>query len=154
MTPTPPPMLMPTPPDVNAGIVSRAAAFVVDALLTVVGILILSVGFGLVHAVFTGRFDTVSRLSPGPVLASSPLVFGLYCVAGWSLTGRTVGKALLGLRVVDRSGARPSTVRSIVRALGYLISSILWLGFIWIAIDKKRDGFHDKIARTHVVYDR
>jgi len=138
----------------NAGIVSRAVAFVVDALLTVLGILICSVGFGLVDAVFTGSFNSERRISPGSVLVFSPVVFGLYCVLGWSLTGRTVGKALLGLRVVDRAGARPSVARSIVRALGYLVSSILWLGFIWIAVDTDREGFHDKIARTHVVYDR
>jgi len=138
----------------TAGIISRAAAFVVDALLTVLGMLICSVGWGLVHAVFTGTFDTGTRLAPAAVLAVSPLVFGLYCAIGWTLTGRTVGKALLGLRVVDRSGAHPSAMRSIVRALGYIVSSIFWVGFIWIAVDPKREGFHDKIARTRVVYDK
>lgn len=144
----------PDGPAATAGIISRAAAFVVDSLLTVLGILICSVGWGLVHAVFTGTFDTGTRLGPAAVLAFSPLVFGLYCVIGWSWAGLTVGKALMGLRVVDRAGARPSIARSIVRVLGYIVSSILWVGFIWIAIDRDREGFHDKIARTRVIYNK
>ena len=143
-----------TGPGRRAGFVSRTIAFCIDAMATVLIMLAGSVGFGLVLAVFNGDFNDAGRLSPGAVLSIAPLVFGLYCVVGWTLAGRTFGKALLGLRVVDRKGNHPSLTRSIVRVLGYIVSSILWIGFIWIAFDSGRDGFHDKIARTHVVYDQ
>jgi hypothetical protein len=36
--------------------------------------------------------------------------------------------------------------------VGYIISGLaLSLGFIWLAFDPKRQGWHDKIARTYVV---
>jgi uncharacterized RDD family membrane protein YckC len=137
-----------------AGIVSRGVAFIIDAALTVLAALGFAVCVGLLHAVFSGGFTgPVSILRPGPVFAAVPLLFGLYCVAGWALTGMTVGKAVFGLRVVDHRGTHPSILRSIVRLLGYLVSAICWLGFAWIAIDARHDGFHDKIARTHVIYN-
>jgi uncharacterized RDD family membrane protein YckC len=144
-------MTMPSP---HAGAVSRAAAFAIDALLTTIGTLLFALGVALIKAVFIGRFSADGSLAPAAVLAAAPVIFGLYSVTGWTLTGRTVGKAALGLRVVDRAGRRPSAGRSIVRALGYLVSSILWIGFAWIIVDRRHDGFHDKIARTHVVYDQ
>ena len=143
-----------TGPDRHAGIVSRGIAFGLDAVVTVLILFACSIGFSLVSAVFEGSVNNVGRLSPGSILALTPVVFGVYCVAGWSLAGRTFGKALLGLRVVDHAGGHPSVARSIVRVLGYIVSSIFWIGFAWIAIDSQRDGFHDKIARTHVVYDQ
>ena len=143
-----------TSPSPYAGAVSRAVAFVIDALLTTIGTLLFALGVALVKAVFTGRFSVDGSLSPAAFLAAAPVIFGLYCVAGWTLTGRTVGMAALGLRVIDYSGRRPTLGRAIVRVLGYLVSSILWIGFAWIIVDKRHDGFHDKIARTHVVYDK
>ena len=38
------------------------------------------------------------------------------------------------------------------QALAYLISAILFLGYLWILFDNRRQGFHDKIAGTFVVY--
>ncbi|TAL09221.1 MAG: RDD family protein, partial [Chloroflexota bacterium] len=42
--------------------------------------------------------------------------------------------------------------RSLLRYLGYLISWwILGIGFIWVAFDRKKQGWHDKIGGTVVV---
>lgn len=137
-----------------AGVLSRSAAFVIDAAF----IVLLGIGIAacaaVIHAVFSGGFTGTARfLRPAAVLAAVPLLFGLYCVAGWALAGRTLGKALFGLRVVDRRGGHPSLAASLLRLIGYLVSAIFWLGFAWIAVDRRHEGFHDKIARTHVVYD-
>lgn len=138
----------------SAGVVSRAAAFIIDAVLIVLIGLGIAAGAAVIHAVFSGGFTgTANFLRPAAVLAVVPLLFGLYCVAGWALAGRTLGKALFGLRVIDRRGGHPSLGRSILRLLGYLVSAIFWLGFAWIAVDRRHEGFHDKIARTHVIYD-
>ena len=61
---------------------------------------------------------------------------------------------LLGIRVVTVTGDPPGIGRSSIRAVGYWISAILMLGFAWIAVDERRQGFHDKLARTFVIYDR
>ena len=42
--------------------------------------------------------------------------------------------------------------QAILRYIGYIVSALaLSIGFIWIAIDKRRQGWHDKIARTYVI---
>jgi len=69
-------------------------------------------------------------------------------------TGRTPGKMLLGLQVVSANGAPISFGIAFLRAVGYLVSNLLFifpLGFIWAAFDKRKQGWHDKIADTVVI---
>jgi uncharacterized RDD family membrane protein YckC len=81
------------------------------------------------------------------------LISAAYFVFFWVLAGVTPGKGLMGLRVVTRDGRRLSLVRSMVRLFGYTLSTVMYgLGYLWIAIDNWREGWHDKIARTTVIY--
>ncbi len=69
-------------------------------------------------------------------------------------TGRTPGKMLLGLQVISVDGAPITYGIAFLRAVGYLVSSLLFtipVGFIWAAFDKKKQGWHDKIADTVVI---
>jgi len=72
----------------------------------------------------------------------------------WRYRGATPGKMAISARIVDaRTGQAPSTGRLVVRYFAYLASMLpLFLGFIWVAIDRRKQGFHDKIAGTVVVY--
>ncbi|EKF82833.1 hypothetical protein MCRH_1828 [Moraxella catarrhalis RH4] len=67
--------------------------------------------------------------------------------------GATPGKMLFGLQVRDaKTGQFISVPRALLRYFSYLISSvILCLGLIWVGFDKKKQGWHDKIAKTVVV---
>jgi uncharacterized RDD family membrane protein YckC len=73
----------------------------------------------------------------------------------WTKYLGTPGKMLLRLRVVDaKTGQAISVPKAIGRYLGYYVSAIpLLLGFIWIAFDRKKQGFHDKLAGTVVIRD-
>jgi uncharacterized RDD family membrane protein YckC len=67
-------------------------------------------------------------------------------------TGRTPGKMLLGLQVIGEDGTPIGFGAAFLRAVGYLVSGvILNLGFIWAAFDKRKQGWHDKIAGTVVI---
>ena len=67
-------------------------------------------------------------------------------------TGQTIGKKALGLKVVKTDGNNLSWGGAFLRRIGYKIGEIpLFLGQIWIAIDKEKQGWHDKIAHTYVV---
>src|SRR4030043_13601 len=67
-------------------------------------------------------------------------------------TGRTPGKMLLGLQVINDDGTPLSFGTAFLRAVGYLVSgAILNLGFIWAAFDKRKQSWHDKIAGTVVI---
>jgi uncharacterized RDD family membrane protein YckC len=59
----------------------------------------------------------------------------------------------MGLQVIPLKGGRMGFIRATLRYFGYIVSTIpLFFGFIWILFSRKRQGWHDKIARTCVVY--
>ncbi|MBK8048494.1 MAG: RDD family protein [Anaerolineales bacterium] len=91
------------------------------------------------------------------LLAGMTLIFGSvwsigYFAFSWTLTGQTLGMALLGVRVVSTSGSYITLWRAVLRYFSLYLSAILLLGYFWVLIDDRRQGFHDKIARTFVVY--
>jgi uncharacterized RDD family membrane protein YckC len=64
--------------------------------------------------------------------------------------GQTLGKQLLGIRVVSAGGGKISDVEAVVRYAGYYVNTfVLFLGWIWGAISGR--GFHDYLAGTKVV---
>jgi uncharacterized RDD family membrane protein YckC len=71
----------------------------------------------------------------------------------WFYRSATPGKMMLGMKIVDAdTGDKPGTGQFIVRYLGYYVSTIpLGLGLLWVAFDKRKQGWHDKIAGTVVV---
>jgi len=67
-------------------------------------------------------------------------------------TGQTLGKKLFGVRVLKTDGSPVGLGIAFLRWAGYLVSGIpFFLGFLWVIIDPKRQGWHDKIAGTIVV---
>jgi uncharacterized RDD family membrane protein YckC len=137
-----------------AGVVSRGSAFAIDALAAVV---VCTVGFQVTLAILA-TVNVTSFSAGGDAKAlgfvlAVPMFFALYCAGFWALVGRTPGMMLLGVRVVKANGDPPGVRRSIIRAFGYWVSAVLLLGFAWIALDRRSQGFHDKLAGTFVVYD-
>ncbi len=77
----------------------------------------------------------------------------LYYVFFWSLTGQTLGQRVMGLRVVRLNSRRMGIGVSLARWVGYqLCIFTLGIGFLWVLIDNRRMGWHDKLARTCVIY--
>ena len=71
----------------------------------------------------------------------------------WKYFQATPGKMVFKATIVDKiTGGKPSLGQLIIRYLGYIVSmGPIGFGFIWIAFDKKKQGFHDKLANTVVV---
>jgi uncharacterized RDD family membrane protein YckC len=66
-------------------------------------------------------------------------------------TGQTPGKRLLGLRVVQESGGSIGFGR-LPPWVGYIISALpMLMGFLWAGADRRKQGWHDKIAGTVVI---
>jgi len=65
----------------------------------------------------------------------------------------TPGKMALKLKIVDaKTGKKMTTGQAIGRYFAYLVSIIPFcLGFIWIGIDSRKQGWHDKLAGTVVI---
>ena len=77
----------------------------------------------------------------------------LAVIVFWRTRSATPGKMAIGARIVDaKTGATPSTLRLIVRYLGYYVSTApLCLGLIWVGFDRRKQGWHDKLAGTVVI---
>lgn len=133
----------------NAGFWRRAAAFGVDALwlfsLT-----------GVIAIFLTGEpWPAIRDVGFLATLAAliRELLPAAVCIIGWGRFGRTPGKLLLDLRVVNaRTGESPGYGRAFIRYIGYFVSALpLGLGFVWIVFDRQRRGLHDRIAGTRVI---
>jgi uncharacterized RDD family membrane protein YckC len=80
------------------------------------------------------------------------LVLAVYGAVMWKLRGTTVGGIVFDLHVVRVDGRPVDWETAIVRALGCFLSLfVVFLGFIWIALDDNHQAWHDKIAGTVVV---
>jgi uncharacterized RDD family membrane protein YckC len=80
------------------------------------------------------------------------LLYAVYCVALWALKGTTIGGIICGLKVVRLDERKLDWTVAIVRGLGGFLSLfVAGLGFLWVAFDKERQSWHDKIAGTVVV---
>lgn len=157
-----------------AGFVTRAVAIIIDILIVVVSVLLLTAAITLPLDFFLGiNLQTcsvttsvpsllrdwdwmreslciaVNAISVAIAILTGPIYFIFLATAG----GQTVGKYVLGVRVVRLDGKPMTYWDGVQRWFGYLASLIpLGLGFFWVIIDDRRQSFHDKIAGTCVVY--
>lgn len=71
----------------------------------------------------------------------------------WIYRSATPGKMMLNLTIVDaKTGNAPTKGQYIGRYLAYYVSAIpLFMGLIWVGLDKRKQGWHDKLAGTVVL---
>jgi uncharacterized RDD family membrane protein YckC len=127
----------------HAGFWVRVLAQLIDAaLLALVGGVVTELGMHP-HA--------LDPTTDGLGALLSLLYFSVFW--SWLGGGRTVGMRFLGLRVVGTDGQLIGYGAALIRWLGLVVSvSVLFLGVIWVAFDPQKQGWHDKLARTYVVY--
>jgi uncharacterized RDD family membrane protein YckC len=71
----------------------------------------------------------------------------------WFARGATPGKMAISAEIVDADSLQKPTQRQfVIRYLGYFVSSFgLLLGLVWVGIDGRKQGWHDKMASTVVI---
>ena len=137
-----------------AGFWIRVGAALIDSVLMLVIITPLLVKFyGWTY--FSGDSGSNAYVfvkGPSDFIISY-LIPAIISVAFWMTKQATPGKMLLKLKIVDAQTGSPLTLgQSIGRYLAYYVSIIPFcLGFIWVGIDSKKQGWHDKLAGTVVV---
>jgi uncharacterized RDD family membrane protein YckC len=128
-----------TYPMIFAGPMRRLYAFTID--------------FGLIMMVIY----SVAPLANGNMFseeaAAPDLIFFLgYFIIPTILWGRTPGKWVAGIVVVDSDGRTPGPAAIPREMIGKLVSLLaVGIGFLWLIPDEKHQGWHDKIAGTFVV---
>jgi uncharacterized RDD family membrane protein YckC len=135
-----------------AGAVTRLVAFAADVGaswgLFTLGAAAVTFSVQLV----TGHHFELSDYQIGSLVVLAVWEF-VYFSYQWTLGGRTIGMALLGIRVVRTDGsmigARHAVLRTLTLPLSFLI---LGLGFLGILTNRDRHALHDRLAGTGVVY--
>lgn len=135
-----------------AGSITRLVAFVIDALIVVILIGIITFIGSFLGDFLRVQNRTLRLLQFATIMISLGVNIGYY-VGLWQLAGMTIGKRIMGLIVVAEDGGRITFGKAIRRYVGYYISAILMLGYVWILLDPRRQGWHDKLAGTFVLYD-
>jgi uncharacterized RDD family membrane protein YckC len=138
-----------------AGAVTRLVAFAADVGASW-GIFTLSVAaitFAVKLVTGTSIDLTMGALSGLFVLLAFVVWEFVYFAYQWALSGKTIGMALLGIRVVATTGdpitGRQAVIRTITLPLSFLFFG---LGFLGILLNKDRHAWHDRLAKTVVVY--
>jgi uncharacterized RDD family membrane protein YckC len=136
-----------------AGLDSRALAFFIDLILiSVVALLAFGAGTSFLNDSNIESFDLKRVFIPIYLLLF--FLGSAYFVILHGYGGKTIGKMLLGIRLVTEQGNNVGFWEAFVRWVGYYISTaFLFIGFIWSIFDSRSQSWHDKIAGTFVVKD-
>ena len=133
----------------HTGFWARVGATVID------GVLIALITFPMLAIIYGEEyFDT-----DGPfVYGVADFLIGwvaptVAAITFWVYKGATPGKMVIHAKIVDADTGKPPTVgQCLGRYACYFISGLpLGLGFLWVAFDKKKQGWHDKLANTVVI---
>jgi uncharacterized RDD family membrane protein YckC len=132
---------------------SRCSAFLLDYILT-----LLTPALTLVLAVYVKRRLVLPAAATAIVvigyLATAVVIFFNY-IHFYIQRGQSFGKRFIGIRVV-RTDGRPIDYQTAVlrHIVGYPLSILLFgLGVVWMLLDGRAQGWHDKLAKTVVIKD-
>jgi uncharacterized RDD family membrane protein YckC len=136
-----------------AGLVTRAVALGIDALV----VNVIAVITGALVNLIASFFGSNNTLTPLEALLGGAawLVWGaLYYTVFWSLTGQTPGDRLMGIRVYSSVADRIHIRQAFVRYWAMLLALLpLGAGMLPVLYDERRRGLHDRIAKTVVRWD-
>ena len=136
---------------VRAGFATRALAAGLDIVaIMAIGFLI-SLVVGFFQFMFAAEAFALPELTRGAALSFTGGLAVLYYTLSWTTTGRSVGDAIMGLRVVTESGNRVRLVRSFLRAI--VVTAIGTPCLFWAIVSKKNAALFDLPLKTTVVYD-
>ncbi len=142
-------------PNGYAGFWKRGAAFFIDAVIIMFPQAFLGNIFG---TAFVNRMSSVDPIQEyiGYTLWAQIIAFVVAWVymAGMESSSfqASIGKLLLGIRVVGKDGGRISFARATGRFWGRILSVLVaGLGLLAIAVSKKKQALHDMMADCFVV---
>jgi len=126
----------------------RLGATIIDSILLSMFV------YPLLYTIYGNQYFTDERfISGGSDFIVSYVLPAIAIIAFWVYRSATPGKMAIRATIVDaKTFLQPSKGQLIGRYFAYYLSTIpLGLGFLWIAWDPKKQGWHDKLAGTVVV---
>lgn len=146
-----------TPDPSHAAAPVHYVGFWARLFASVVDTVFLTIVIAVVGYFVYGGFTVDGSLDPHDFSSTivSLVLPAAIVIAFWLTRAATPGKMLIAARIVDAdTGAEPTTRQALLRYVGYYPSAIVFgLGFLWVAFDRRKQGWHDKLARTVVIRD-
>ncbi|HIH42475.1 TPA: RDD family protein [Candidatus Woesearchaeota archaeon] len=126
------------------------AGFWIRVLASIIDSLIMGIPFAIAYVTLSVIFRAIPGINYIIIVVYLAIITYME-----GIKGGTPGKLVLGLKIVDVQGNLIGIKRAIVRTLGKMLSgSFFGIGYAVILFDRKKQGLHDKIARTYVIYMR
>ncbi|MEH7384493.1 RDD family protein [Bacillus sp. JJ1521] len=144
-----------------AGVGSRAAAFFLDTLLLSISSFIILLTLFLILNGGSDFWLPAEVLFSGPVAIVIILLFilnwGYYFLLEFFAGGKTIGKKIVGIRVIQENGHSITLLSSFIRNFLRIIDSLpasYFLGIIMIFFHPKHKRIGDLVAGTIVIHER
>jgi len=133
----------------RSGPVSRTIAGVIDVGVVALATAGAVLGWSLIESLGDRAFELSI---PGPLGAFllGECLLTIYLWFGWATTGRTVGKQIMGLRLVNYRGELMRPGGALLRALACVVFP---LGLLWSIVSSHNRSLQDVVLRTSVIYD-
>jgi uncharacterized RDD family membrane protein YckC len=138
-----------------AGISTRSISLLIDVVVIFsITALVLSTGFYIATDNFI--FDTHYSLNfIAAIFFSLIIICSSYFVFLEGYGGKTIGKMVMGIKVIGDDGGSIDIVKAFTRwAFSFFSASFFFVGFLWALFDTKSQTWHDKIAGTLVVKEK
>ncbi|RDH82430.1 MAG: RDD family protein [endosymbiont of Galathealinum brachiosum] len=136
---------------IYAGFWVRIGAHIIDTILIII------ITWPILFAVYGKGYFNSESIVAGPWDILISYVFpALAVILFWNYRAATPGKILLKIKIIDdKTGGKLTTGQCVGRYFAYIISILpLMLGIFWVAFDKKKQGWHDKLAGTVCIRDK
>ena len=139
-------------PTKYAGFWIRFVAFNIDGILVRINLYILGIIAGyIISSLSSSSLQYVVYILY--ILIFIILSLGYYIYLTYT-SGATFGKRIMGIKVISNNQNILSLKQVILReTIGKIVSAIFFIGYIMVGFDKKKQGFHDQIAKTLVIYN-
>ncbi len=144
-----------------AGFWSRAAARIIDLLIIIAAFNLIYLadrlgadaglwtGMGLDEGSPAGAGFSMANVLRGLFFLTFPVFYYVYLHGTY---GQTFGKMALKIKVVNEDGTPLDYRKAFLRWLGYFLCDLtFYIGYLWAAFDRRKQGLHDKVCHTVVV---
>lgn len=133
-----------------AGFWARTGAAIIDTIL------ILLITFPLLISIYGWAYfdgDKTGFIAGPADFLISWVAPAIAVIVFWIYRQATPGKMAISAKIVDATTGQPASVAQLIgRYLAYFVAMLpLFVGVVWVAFDKRKQGWHDKLAGTVVI---
>ena len=134
----------------RAGVVTRTVAGAIDYAVVAGAVVGTFLAIGILRFLLDPRTLAWPTWTLLQILVMGGVYFVLYLTLAWSITGRSLGARVMGVRVVSFNGRRMFFIGALLRAVFCVLFPI---GLFWCVVSRRNRSVQDLVLRTSVIHD-